>query len=158
MLKRDYRKLWRHSSYGNYYIHRLSDHITFPLSDVVTPSQVNLVSWSSVGHNIAYVLGNDVYVVEASELDRVAKNTESTPRHTQVTFDGSANIINGVNSWVYEEEVLQTSGALWWNPLGNAVAFLKQDETLVKNYTLQYYNKGPDAFVPHPYPENFVMK
>lgn len=158
LLKRDYRKQWRHSSFGNFYVHRLEDGITFPLDEVVMPAQVALAVWAPVGHNVAFVRGNDVYVVDGVELDAFARTSSESPRHVRVTADGSTSVLNGVNSWVYEEEVLQTAGALWWNPRGDAIAFLRQDETDVRDYTLQYYNPNSNAFTENPYPYNFMVK
>lgn len=158
LLKRDYRKQWRHSSFGNFYVHRLADSITFPLDEVMVPAQVALAVWAPVGHNVAFVRGNDVFVVDGIELDAFARTSGDTPRHVRVTKDGSESVLNGVNSWVYEEEVLQTAGALWWNPRGDAIAFMRQDESDVRDYTLQYYNPTSNSHTENPYPYNMNVK
>jgi dipeptidyl aminopeptidase len=51
-----------------------------------------------------------------------------------------------------------TNSALWWSPTSDTIAYLRSDETDVKDYTLQYYNVDGSAFTSQPYPENFVMK
>ena len=101
-----------------------------------------------------------------------------TPDVIQVTDDGSDTVFNGVPDWVYEEEASRNEGsrqseratdllifqvfsnnyALWWSPESDSIAYLRSDETEVKDYTLQYYNPSGAAFDPEPYPENFVMK
>lgn len=55
-----------------------------------------------------------------------------------VTTDGSekARIKYGVASWVYGEELSQTS-AMWWSPDNAKVAFYRFDESKVPDYFLQ---------------------
>jgi dipeptidyl-peptidase-4 len=55
-----------------------------------------------------------------------------------VTTDGSAErrIKYGVGSWVYGEELRQTS-AIWWSPDGSQVAFYRFDESPVQDFYLQ---------------------
>lgn len=56
----------------------------------------------------------------------------------QLTTDGSesARIKYGTASWVYGEELNQTT-AMWWNPDGTKLAFYRFDENPVKDYVLQ---------------------
>lgn len=157
LLKTSYRKLWRHSSYGNFYLHRLEDHTTFPLRMPESPSKIAYAEWSPKGHHIAFVYENDLYIATSDAIDS-AVGGPASPHATRVTDDGSSSTFNGVPDWVYEEEVFQSNGALWWNPLGDTIAFLKSDEKDVRDYTLQYYNPTGEAMDPQPYPENFVMK
>jgi dipeptidyl aminopeptidase len=157
LLKTSYRKLWRHSSYGNYYLHRLSDHSTFPLRMPENPSMIAYAEWSPKGHHIAYVYMNDLYIAPSSSID-LTSNGPMSPSSIRVTHDGSNDVFNGVPDWVYEEEVFQANFALWWNPRGDRIAFLRSDEADVRDYTLQYYNPSGEAMEPEPYPQNFVMK
>lgn len=113
--------------------------------------------WSPQGHHVAYVYSNDLYIVPSSSIDSTSHGP-IPPTSTRVTSDGSSNVFNGVPDWVYEEEVFQANFALWWNPLGDKIAFLRSDETDVRDYTLQYYNPSGEAMEPEPYPQNFVMK
>ena len=55
-------------------------------------------------------------------------------------------------------QVFSKNFAFWWSPQSEIIAYLRSDETAVKDYTLQYYNPTGAAFDPSPYPENFVMK
>lgn len=56
----------------------------------------------------------------------------------QLTTDGSESqrIKYGTASWVYGEELSQTT-AMWWNPDGTKLAFYRFDENPVKDYVLQ---------------------
>ena len=56
----------------------------------------------------------------------------------QVTTDGSEahRIKYGTASWVYGEELFQTT-AMWWSPDGNKLAYYRFDEKPVMDYWLQ---------------------
>ncbi len=55
----------------------------------------------------------------------------------QITADGDEQkrIKNGTGSWVYGEELNQTT-AIWWSPDGRKVAFYRFDESPVKDFYL----------------------
>jgi len=57
---------------------------------------------------------------------------------TAVTFDGSEKdrIKYGTASWVYGEELGQTT-AMWWSPDGSKLAYYRFDESKVPDYYLQ---------------------
>jgi hypothetical protein len=75
---------------------------------------------------LAWVRDNDLYVtVDEKEFS--------------LTTDGSHNILNGISDWVYEEEILGDGISTWFSPSGNSLAFIKYDDTNVKEYHLQYY-------------------
>src|SRR5690606_18762035 len=56
----------------------------------------------------------------------------------QLTTDGSAEkrIKYGTASWVYGEELRQTT-AMWWSPNNTQIAFYRFDEMPVRDYYLQ---------------------
>ena len=152
LFKTDYKKQWRHSSFGNYWVYRRSDSVTFPIIPPSNPPTISLVSWSPVGHGLAFVNKNDLYVLPGSELGA------DKPEVIRVTDDGSEVIFNGVPDWVYEEEVFSSDSALWWSPDGNTVAYLRSDEAAVPDYKLQYFNPSGDSFEVHPYTTELDMK
>jgi dipeptidyl aminopeptidase len=152
LFKTDHLKQWRHSSFGNYWIHRLSDRSTFPVIEPTYPPTITHCTWSPVSHSLAYTNKNDLYVIPDSEM------AQGTPKAIRVTTDGSAVIFNGVPDWAYEEEVFSSDSALWWSPNGKTVAYLRSDEAEVKDYKLQYYNPSNDAFTPNQYLTELDMK
>lgn len=152
LFKTDHVKQWRHSSFGNYWVHRRSDSLTFPVITPTYPPTILHCTWSPVGHALAFVDKNDVYVISESEM------ASAEPRPVRVTEDGSAVVFNGVPDWVYEEEVFETDTALWWSPDAQTIAYLRSDETAVRDYKLQYYNPTNDAFEPTQYPSELDMK
>ncbi|CCO31163.1 hypothetical protein BN14_05198 [Rhizoctonia solani AG-1 IB] len=122
LLKTDYLKQYRHSSFGNFYLHRLSDGRTFPLIPPSNPPRVVHAAWSPTGRSIAWVMGNDIYVAKDPSPD-------FTP--LRLTYSGNATLFHGVPDWVYEEEVLASASALWWSPTSSHIAYLSLDETNV---------------------------
>ena len=86
--------------------------------------------------------GNNLYV-RTDALD-----SSST---VAVTSDGSLDIVNGIPSWVYEEEVFGTDYSLWWNPDATSVAFIRYDESDVDIFTMPIYGQGS-------YPEQVQIK
>ena len=153
LFKTDHVKQWRHSSFGNYWIHRRSDSTTFPIVPPVNTPTISRVTWAPAGHSLAFVNKNDLYIISGSELEK-----QANPEIIRVTDDGSAVVFNGVPDWVYEEEVFGGDSALWWSPDGNSVAYLRSDEELVPDYHLQIYNPGQDSFEIHQFPTEIDMK
>lgn len=79
------------------------------------------------GTRLAFVRGNDLFVVDAL-----------TRRQTRLTWDGGEDVFNGVNDWVYWEEVHRRHvwRAFWWSPDGQRLAFLRFDERRVPVFTI----------------------
>jgi len=75
----------------------------------------------------AFYRDRNLYVSAASGASEVA-----------VTTDGSASarIKSGTASWVYGEELFQTT-AMWWSPDGRKLAYYRFDESQVPDYVLQ---------------------
>lgn len=99
-----------------------------------------LADFSPDGNKVAFVYANNLYVKDliSGEL-------------TKVTDDGKQNsIINGSSDWVYEEE-FEVTKAFYWSPKGTKIAYLKFDESAVKDFTMDYYHGGT-------YPEPYTFK
>lgn len=93
-------------------------------------------------------------------------NADGT-HEVQVTTDGrvETRIKNGSGSWVYGEELGQTT-AIWWAPNSRQVGYYRFDESQVKDFYLGMNQTGiqtvldveayPKAGAPNPVPEVFV--
>ncbi|KAI0339697.1 dipeptidyl aminopeptidase [Trametopsis cervina] len=148
LVKANYRKQWRHSSFANYYVHDLVTQRTHPLITPTDPPVTAYAKWSPTGQSIAYVTGNDLYVLPSP----------SATSPIRVTSSGNASLFHGVPDWVYEEEVFSSDYALWWSPDSTKVAYLKFDETDVDEFTFPVYNPTEDSYKVVPYPGHVTMK
>ena len=67
-----------------------------------------------------------------------------------ITKDGKVNeIINGTTDWVYEEEFAITKG-FEWSPDSKKIAYMRFDESKVKEYNMQMWGAL--------YPEDYRYK
>ncbi|NWU79985.1 DPP4 peptidase, partial [Onychorhynchus coronatus] len=129
LLQYNYRKLWRHSFSASYHIYNFSS--SSILDDGLLPNDTQYISWSPVGHKLAYVWKNNVYV-----------KASPTAAHVQITQNGEENkIFNGIPDWVYEEEMFGTNSALWWSPNGNFLAYAAFDDTEVPVIEYSFYSE-----------------
>ncbi|MCC7302886.1 MAG: S9 family peptidase [Bacteroidia bacterium] len=115
--------VYRHSTLENYYIFDL---VSRQLKALSVSGKQSLAGFSPSGSHVAYVRGNNLYLVETA-----------TGKETRVTADGEKNkIINGAPDWVYEEEYSFIK-AYWWSPDGKYLAYLRFDESEVREYNMQ---------------------
>jgi len=126
LLKKNSKKLWRHSSYGSYYVYDIkSESLTSVTSD---PDSLRNVKFSPDSNKLAFVRNdNNLYLFDL--IDN---------REEQLTFDGSEDILNGHFGWVYEEE-FGTYDSYKWSPNSEFIAFIREDQTYVKEYALVDY-------------------
>jgi dipeptidyl-peptidase 4 len=129
--------IYRHSFSAFYYILDLKT-MQFEALDEKRPVQT-LAEFSPNGRFVSFISGNNIFV----------KNL-SNGKIQQLTRDGRTNqIINGTTDWVYEEEFAYIK-AYEWSPDSKHIAFLKFDESQVKEFTMTYYGSL--------YPELFTWK
>ncbi len=118
--------LYRHSFTGKYFVYDLKQKKHFPVFHF---KEVREVTFSPDGKNIAFVYKNNLYI----------QSVENPEKITRITKDGEINkIINGHSDWVYEEE-FGLLRAYEWSPSGKAIAFLRFDESKVKEFTMMTY-------------------
>lgn len=129
--------IYRRSFKANYYVY---DRATKQLSEVFDGDKISYGTLSPDDKQIAFVHNNNLY----------SKDLSSNVI-TMITTDGEYNkIVNGAADWVYEEE-FAFAKAFFWSPDSKKIAFIRFDETEVKEFTMQMYNDEM-------YPENVVFK
>jgi dipeptidyl-peptidase 4 len=129
--------IYRYSFSAFYYILDLKT-MTFESLDDKRTAQT-LAEFSPNGRYVSYISGNNIFV----------KNL-ANGKIQQLTKDGKVNhIINGTTDWVYEEEFAYIK-AYEWSPDSKHIAFLKFDESEVKEFTMTFYGSL--------YPELFTWK
>lgn len=135
LLYRDREQVYRHSFRANYYYHDVRRNMVRKLS--AQPSKQMVPTFSPDGKMVAYVIENNIW------LTKFDFDTES-----QVTKDGEKNkVINGATDWVYEEE-FGTTALMEFSPDNRLLAFVRTDESQVKEFAFQTFNKQlyPDFY------------
>ena len=124
------KKIYRHSFYAKYYIYNFG---TKKLQSVSDSSNLRIASLSPDGNKVAYMQNNNLFIEDLT-----------TGKIKQITTDGKKNhIINGAPDWVYEEE-FGYNKAYEWSPDGKYLAYVKFDESRVKEYFLiKYAGEAP---------------
>ncbi|MEY4928221.1 MAG: hypothetical protein RI894_2659, partial [Bacteroidota bacterium] len=128
LYSQDEEQLYRHSSMANFFIYDLKSKTVKALSG---GGKQRLATFSPTMDKIAFVRDNNLFYKDLAADNEV-----------QLTTDGKRNaIINGAADWVYEEE-FSMDRAFYWSPDGKTIAFLRFDESEVKEFTLTEYNGG----------------
>lgn len=148
LFRVDGKPLYRRSAYSSYIVY---DPVSGKAEPLAGSDSIRYAVFAPLGERIAFVVDNNIYI----------KNMAAGGQ-TKVTDDGRMNhIINGMPDWVYEEE-WGLEDALCWSPDGSKLAFLRFDESGVKDYSLYLYGQGEDAgsddVVSPLYPRTFTYK
>lgn len=142
------KQIWRHSFSAPYYLYQMSKKTLLPLAG--GDSGLQNVALSPDGKSVGFAKENNLYVASVA-----------TGKATQLTSDGSFNILNGIFDWVYEEE-FGRSDAFRWSPDGKKIAFWWFDQTRVKTFTLldelPYYSEPFSLKYPKVGEQNAIVK
>lgn len=126
VLETEREQIYRRSSKANFYVW---DRKSEKLTAVSKTGKQRYATLDAQGNKIAFVRSNNLFYKEVN-----------SDKEIQITTDGAHNkIINGATDWVYEEE-FSMSKAFAWSPEGTKIAFLRFDETMVKEFTYTSYN------------------
>lgn len=136
LLTTDVEPIYRHSFSANFHVYDTESRACKPLTNFELGGQ-RLAAFSPNAKHVAFMRDNNVFIVELASM------TE-----TQVTFDGEVNaIINGATDWVYEEEFGDDNG-MFWSPDGQYLAFMRFDESAVREFSMPMYGElYPDPYV-----------
>lgn len=137
--------IYRRSYTADYYLYDTKNKSIKPLSEK-GPQQA--ATFSPDGYRIAFVRNNNLSIYD------VRFGSER-----QITTDGKYNhIINGMPDWVYEEE-FGLSRAFEWAPDGSALAYLKFDESEVKEFHMNLFEgQAPAIQTNELYPSVYTYK
>ena len=140
LILTDKTPIYRHSFSTTYYVYNIARNELEPLSQ--NPGLQNLAQFSPNGRMIAFARGNNLFI---KKLDF---NTE-----LQITKDGEFNkIINGTADWVYEEEFGCTR-YFEWSPDSKLLAWVRFDESEIKQFSFDVYNHPYDNAYTYKYPK-----
>lgn len=129
--------IYRYSFIAEYFVY---NRLNQKLVRIFPKGKIKYPSFDPAGTKVAFVFENNLYYQDLNDQKIV-----------QMTKDGASNrIINGASDWVYEEEFTLTK-AYEWSPAGDQIAFIRFDESRVKEFTLEYYKNEL-------YPEKYTFK
>lgn len=127
LISTDIQRIYRTSIIANYYVWDIKNKV---LTKITKDSKAQLAEFSPDGNKVLYVSNNNVFL-----YDFLSSSVK------QITNDGKKNfIINGTSDWVYEEELGLTK-AYSWSADSKKLAFMKFDESKVKEMDLTFYGE-----------------
>ena len=136
LLSAGFEPLYRHSGVSDYYLYDVQ---TKTFTKLTNEGKQRLTTLSPDGTKVAFVRDNNLYWMDLATLEEHA-----------ITTDGKVNeIINGTTDWVYEEEFAITKG-FQWSPDSKKIAYMRFDESKVKEYNMQMWGAL--------YPEDYRYK
>jgi len=136
LLSSGFEPIYRHSGVSDYYLYDVQSKTFTKISN---NGKQRLTTLSPDGTKVAFVRDNNLYWMDLATLEEHA-----------ITTDGRVNeIINGTTDWVYEEEFAITQG-FQWSPDSKKIAYLRFDESKVKEYNMQMWGAL--------YPEDYKYK
>ncbi|MCC6182497.1 MAG: S9 family peptidase [Bacteroidia bacterium] len=128
LLSIDAEAIYRRSSVEANYVYDMKSKTTTAVS---SNGNQMFATFSPNSSKIAFVRANNIFIKDLT-----------TNNEIQVTSDGKMNEIkNGWADWVYEEE-FSKANYFEWNADGSKLAFVRFDETQVKEYTFDAYNNN----------------
>ncbi len=128
LLEVDPERIYRHSYKADFFVY---DREAKTLKRVSDKGKQSLASFNPQATKVAFVRNNNIFIKDIKQGSEL-----------QVTSDGMVNkIINGSTDWVYEEE-FSIDKAFFWSSDGSKIAFLRFDESEVKEFTLtNFFNE-----------------
>jgi len=118
------KRVWRTNTKGDYWIYDLSNKTLSKVGLTLPDSSLMFAKFSTDDSQIAFVSENNLYV-----------QTIENQSLKQLTFDGTADIINGNFDWVYEEEFACRDG-FRWSADGQYLAFWQVDASEIKDFLM----------------------
>lgn len=137
--------IYRHSYTADHYLYDFKNKDLIPLSE--NGSQ-QLATFSPDGYCIAFMRNNNLFLYDLRFKSE-----------RQITSDGEHNrIINGAPDWVYEEE-FGFNKAFDWAPDGSAIAYIRFDESDVKEFSMDMFEGQSPALKENAlYPGSYTYK
>ena len=140
VLAIDEESIWRRSTLAFYYVYDIAAKTLTLVAD--TNTKLHFAVLSEDGTKVLFARDCDLFYQELA-----------TGKITQITRDGKPNaILNGYADWVYEEE-LDMSRAASWSTDGTKIAFLRFDESRVKEYNFALYDELYPTDFKYKYPK-----
>ena len=129
MIKSESQQIYRRSSKAKFHVYDTKSKSITSVWD--KEGKIGYATFDPTAEKVAFTFENDLYYKDLK-----------TEKITQITQDGEQNkIINGSTDWVYEEE-FSFAKAFFWSPDGAKLAFIRFNESAVKEFTMTRYNNA----------------
>lgn len=128
LLQKESQPIYRHSFLGKFDVKDLKSNQVTPLNN---GNYIQEPKFSPDGSKVAFIVDNNLFYQDLT-----------SGKITQITTDGKKNsIINGLGDWVYEEE-FSHADYYQWNKAGDAIVFVRFDESKVPEIYIPIYGKS----------------
>jgi len=133
LIKTANKQLYRHSYESVVYVY---DFDTKKMQEIFGGAHCRYASFSPNAQRIAAVINNNLLVEDLNNGFQFVVGGDGKPNE----------IINGAVDWVYEEEFSMSKG-FEWSPDGKHIAYLRFDESEVKEFSLENYDGNNYPFL-----------
>ncbi|UXI16219.1 putative UDP-glucose 4-epimerase [Sarcoptes scabiei] len=140
--KSEPKEIFRHSKLEQLNIYDLQTKSSIPLFDdrKFSDSFFQLAEWGPKKSQLAFVYHNNLYYKHSARSETI-----------RLSVTGSTDsIFNGINDWLYEEEIFSQSRAIWFSPNGDRLAYLQINDSLVDivhwNHYDEYHNVSTNQY------------
>tara|TARA_R100001369_G_scaffold29172_1_gene52493 strand:+ start:195830 stop:198085 length:2256 start_codon:yes stop_codon:yes gene_type:complete len=133
-------RVWRSNTKGDFWVYDFETDKLKQLGKDFTPSSLMFAKFSENNQFVAYVQDFNIY-----------KENFKTGEITQLTMDGTGDIINGTFDWVYEEEFGMRDGFAW-SPDASKIAFWQLDASEIGTF---YMINNTDSVYSEPIPVQY---
>ena len=136
------RRVWRANTRGDYWVYQMKTQRLFQLGKGLPESSLMFAKFTKDAKRVAYVSKHNIYTEDLQ-----------SGQITQLTFDGTEDIINGTFNWVYEEELSCRDG-FRWSADGRYIAFWQLDASQIKDFLMIDYTDSLYSYtIPVQYPK-----
>lgn len=117
-------RVWRYDTKGDYWVLNVETGNLHQLGKSLPESSLMFAKFSPDDTRVAYVSEHNLFVEDLS-----------SGQITQLTFDGTEDLINGTFDWAYEEEFFCRDG-FRWSPDGSMLAYWQIDASDIKDFLM----------------------
>lgn len=138
----DMKNLYRHSVISRYKLFNTISNLSFDVqpNHLYSTDQIQNAVLSPNSRKLAFVYKNNIFLM--------SKFFDGNKEAIQITHDGKdSEIYNGITDWLYEEEILYQTNAIWWSPDSKKMAYIKFNDSQVEFYKFPLYDGSPYGYI-----------